>query len=121
MSAADTLIAQKHTLAQTITDALYRERPQLMDRYGEVGRARCLEDMHFNIEHLAPAVALGEARLFERYVIWLRDMLASRNVPVDDVVRSLQLTIDVVQKHLSPAEAKEVVDVVNAGIKALDQ
>ena len=119
MSAADTLLAQKHTLAQSITDALYRERPQLMERYGEVGRTRCLEDMHYNIEHLAPAVALGEAQLFERYVIWLRDMLAARNVPPDDVLRSLELTATMVEQQLPQAEAREIIDVVNAGIKVL--
>jgi hypothetical protein len=119
MSAADTLLEQKHTIAQAITDALYRERPQLMERYGETGRVRCLEDMHYNLEHLAPAVALGEPQLFQRYVIWLRDMLAPRNVPQEDVVRSLELTIDVVQKHLPPDEARAVVDMINAGLQAL--
>ena len=121
MSAADVLLAQKSSLAQAITDALYEERPQLLARYGETGRVRCLEDMHFNIEHLVPAVALGESQLFARYVVWLRDMLGARNVPVDDVRRSLQLTAEVVQQHLPPSDAQRVVDIVNAGITALDQ
>ena len=121
MSAADILLAQKSDLAQRITDALYQERPQLLERYGETGRIRCLEDMHFNIEHLVPAVALGEKQLFERYVVWLRDMLAARNVGVDDVRRSLQLTVTVVQERLSSADAQPVIDVVNAGIAALER
>lgn len=121
MTTADVLIAHKSSLAQAITDALYAERPQLLTQYGEIGRVRCLEDMHFNIEHLVPAVALGESQLFARYVVWLRDMLAARNVSVDDVRRSLQLTVTVVQQQLQPADARVVVDVVNAGIAALDQ
>jgi hypothetical protein len=121
MNVADVLISKKSLLAQAITDALYAERPQLLARYGEIGRVRCLEDMHFNIEHLVPAVALGDNQLFARYVVWLRDMLAARNVPVDDVRRSLQLTADVVQQHLPPSDARQVVEVVNAGIAALNQ
>jgi hypothetical protein len=121
MSAADVLLAEKSTLAQAITNAMYAERPQLLEQYGEHGRIRCLEDMHFNIEHLVPAVALGENQLFARYVVWLRDMLAARNVGVDDVRRSLQLTVTVVQQHMQPDDARAVVEVVNAGIAALDQ
>lgn len=120
MNASDALLDYKGVIARAITDAMYREKPELLDRYGEVGRVRCLEDMHFNLEHLAPAVALGEPVLFEKYVIWLRDMLAARNVPVDDVRRSLQLTNQMVQQHL-PEHANVISDVVNAGIAALDR
>jgi Phycobilisome protein len=119
MNASDALLDYKPIIARAITDAMYREKPELLERYGETGRVRCLEDMHFNIEHLAPAVALGEPVLFARYVVWLRDMLAARNVPVDDVRRSLELTNDMVNQHL-PEHAHAIVDVINAGLAALD-
>ena len=119
MTASDALLDFKGVIARAITDAMYREKPDLLERYGEVGRVRCHEDMHFNLEHLAPAVALGEPALFARYVVWLRDMLAARNVPVDDVRRSLELTKQMVREHL-PEHADVISDVVNAGIAALD-
>ena len=115
------LIERKDAIARAITNALYEERPQLLERYGDVGRKRCLEDMHYNIEHIAPAVALGQPDLFERYVIWLRDMLGARNVPADDVRRSLELTVDIVRRELAAEHADQIVDVVNAGIVALGQ
>ena len=120
MTAAEALFDNKGTLARAITEQMYRERPQLLERYGETGRVRCLEDMHYNIEHLAPAVALGDPHVFGRYVVWLRDMLGARNVPPDDVRRSLELTIEMVNKHLDPDYAKEIVAVIKAGIAALD-
>lgn len=119
VSASDALLDYKGVIARAITDAMYREKPELLERYGEVGRVRCHEDMHFNIEHLAPAVALGEPALFARYVVWLRDMLAARHVPADDVRRSLELMITAVLQHL-PEHADVIGDVVNAGIAALD-
>ena len=120
MTAADALLDYKGIIARAITDTMYREKPELLERYGEVGRTRCLEDMHYNLEHIAPAVALNEPVLFERYVIWLRDMLAARNVPVDDVRRSLELTNDVVREHL-PDHADAIAGIVNAGLAALDK
>jgi hypothetical protein len=118
VNAADMLLARKSELAHAITEAMYREQPELLQRYGEQGRARCLEDMHYNIEHLAPAVALGEPQLFERYVVWLRDLLAARHVPLHDVQRSLELTIVVVREQLPEAEP-EIARIVEAGLAAL--
>jgi hypothetical protein len=84
-AAAESLLTRKEELAHAITGALYREMPELLEKYGQRGRGKCLEDMRYNLEHLAPAVALGEPALFSRYVAWLRDMLHSRGVPAREV------------------------------------
>ena len=62
--AAAELVARKTTLAQTATDALYADMPELTDRYGAAGRERCLEDIRYTIDHLIPAVDLAQPSLF---------------------------------------------------------
>lgn len=116
--AADVLLQRKEELASEITARLYAAVPELLDRYGERGRMRCLEDMRYNIEHLAPAVSLGEHELFVRYVGWLQEMLSARGVPAGDVRRSLQLTRDVVRERLAD-DAQEIVLTLDAGLAAL--
>jgi hypothetical protein len=114
------LLARKEELAAAITAALYAERPQLLERYGERGRVKCLEDMRYNLEHLAPAVELERPVLFTRYVTWLRDMLAARDVPADDVRRSLELTRDVIADRLAADEAEAAASVLAEGLTTLD-
>jgi hypothetical protein len=65
------LLAEKEGLALAIADALYRERPELAAKYGETGRAKCVQDMRYNLEHLAPAVALDDPSMFAGYARWL--------------------------------------------------
>lgn len=120
VAASEALIARKDEMAHAITDALYRERPDLLAKYGDRGRRKCLQDMHYNLEHLTPAVALAEPVLFERYVTWLRQMLSSRGVPADDVLRSLQLTRDEVRRRLGAEEAEAVVAALQAGLRVLE-
>lgn len=119
-AASEALLERKEELARTITERLYQARPELADKYGERGRARCLEDMRYNLEHLAPAVALEEATLFARYVVWLRDLLQSRGVPVDDVRDSLQITAAVALEVLPREQGEAVAEMVRAGIRALE-
>lgn len=120
-SASATLLERKDELARAVTRALYAERPDLLERYGERGRRKCLQDMRYNLEHLAPAVALGEPALFARYVVWLRDMLAARGVPAVEIGRSLELTGRLVQEELAGDEAGVVQGILEAGLAALDQ
>jgi hypothetical protein len=120
-SASESLLARKAEIARAVTEALYTEMPELMEKYGETGRRKCLQDMHYNLEHLAPAVALGEPVLFARYVVWLREMLASRGVPADEVRRSLELTAEAVRARLPAEEAIPVVDALAAGLRELEE
>jgi hypothetical protein len=119
-AAAEALLLHKEALAQAITVSLYGERPELLVRYGERGRVKCLEDMRYNLEHLAPAVALGEPSMFGRYVTWLAGMLAARDIPVGEVRRSLELTRAAVEAQLLEDEAALVAAAVSAGLAALD-
>jgi hypothetical protein len=117
--AAARLLDDKGALARAITDAMYEERPGLAERYGARGRARCLEDLHFTLEHLIPAVDLGEPALFVSYARWLDGLLRSRSVDADDVRFSLATTARLVGERLPADEAQAVVAVVQAGLAAL--
>lgn len=118
--AAARLNAERGALARAITEALYAELPQLHEKYGERGRARCLEDMHFNLEHLAPAVELGRPEMFAAYVAWLDGLLSARNVDTREVVRSLELTERVLRERFTPDEIDAIVPAIHAGVAVLD-
>jgi hypothetical protein len=118
--AADILIERKETLARAITERLYEVRPELGERYGERGRAKCLEDMHYNLEHLAPAVALRSPTMFAGYARWLGDLLRSRGIPIAETALSLELTRETLDGVLSAAHASAVRPCLEAGLAALD-
>jgi len=119
-AASEALLARKDELARAVTEALYAEMPNLVTKFGDRGHAKCLQDMGYNLEHLAPAVALGEPALFARYTTWLREMLGARGIPTREVRRSLELTRDVVRARLAGDESVVVSDAIDAGLAALD-
>lgn len=117
--AAARLEGEQSRLARAITDALYAEMPHLLEKYGDRGRARCLEDMNFNLEHLRPAVQLARPDVFVSYVRWLDQLLRARNVDTREVLRSLMLTERVVRDEFPPDEAAAVIPSLHAAIREL--
>jgi hypothetical protein len=114
--ASEKLLARRDELTLAITDAVYDEHPELRERYGEIGVTKCREDMRYTIEHLAPAVALGEPQLFARYVAWLVDLLRARSIPAEDVRFSLLATQRVLEEHLSSEEYAEASRSIGAAL-----
>lgn len=119
--ASRSLLDRKEEIANSITDAMYRGDPTLTVRYGEAGRMKCLQDMRYSLEHLAPAVALGDPSIFARYVVWLKGLLAARGVGSDDVRRSLEATRVALVECLPPDEAARVLPGLQAGLDALSK
>jgi hypothetical protein len=117
--AAVRLLEEKGVLAQEITDALYQRMPELMEKHGEYGRRKCLQDMHYNLEHLAPAVDLGQPEMFTAYVRWLDGLLRARNVSTVEVVRSLELMEQRIRARFTAGEVDAIVPSIRAGLAAL--
>lgn len=118
-AASKRLMDERGALAPAIADELYRRRPDLLEKYGSVGRKRCLEDMHFNVEHLAPAVALEDPEMFIRYILWVDDLLRARNVPSDDLILSLQIMREQVLDWFPDSEAAAIEPFLTAAVTAL--
>lgn len=117
--AATRLREEKGILARELTEAVYRARPDLLGKHGEYGRQKCHEDMHYNIEHLAPAVHLEMPEIFAKYVRWLEELLTARNVGTDEIVLTLREMEKLVRSRFDPDEAAEVARSIQAGLAVL--
>ena len=106
----------RDSLAHAVTDALYAASPDLLARHGASGREKCLQDMRYNIEHLVPAVDLGDGSMFARYVGWLDGLLRARNVATRDIVRCLELLRDECARRYASDEADAIATVIGAGL-----
>ncbi|HYK02135.1 MAG TPA: cobalamin-dependent protein [Thermoanaerobaculia bacterium] len=78
-------------LASAITDRHFAAHPELLARYPAVGRQRCLEDARFHLQYLASALDAGSSAIFLDYIAWAKVMLATRNVPANDLAENLRV------------------------------
>lgn len=117
--AAGRLIAERDAVAEATIAGLYAERPALADRYGATGRAKCLQDMHYTLDHLIPAVELEHPAMFATYAGWLARLLRARSVAVRDVADALRHMDAAVRARLAADEAAAVAAVLDAGRAAV--
>jgi hypothetical protein len=118
-SASRLLQRERDALAYAVTDALYAESPALLERHGERGREKCLQDMYYNIDQLIPAVDLGDGAMFARYVEWLNDMLTARNVATRDIVRCLEILREECASRFPRAESDVIGTIIGSGLQVL--
>ena len=113
------LMRDREMLAQEVTAALYAESPDLLERHGERGRGKCLQDMVYNVEHLIPAVDLADGAMFARYVEWLDGLLRARNVATRDVIRCLELLRYRCVERYPAAESAAIADIIETGLRVV--
>jgi hypothetical protein len=117
--ASAALLEQKEAIARSVTGLLYAEMPWLVDKYGERGRLKCLQDMRYNLEYLAPAVEMDDPAMFVRYTRWVDGVLRARGVPTGELARSFELMASDVAARLRADEARVVFTCLEAGVMAL--
>ena len=77
--------------AVAIADRHFAAHPEVLQRYGAVGRVRCLEDARFHLQYLAIALDADAPQIFLEYIAWAKVMLARRNVPPGDLADNLEI------------------------------
>eukprot|EP00913_Durusdinium_trenchii_P019517 g18347.t1 len=110
---------QEGKLAEAVVDEHWSQAPDLGDRYGPVGRQRCLEDAQYHLRYLSESVEAQSPVLFEDYIQWVRTLLEQRNVPTADLSRHLEILADVLRSELTTAEFSDVEPFIDAGIQCL--
>lgn len=108
-------------LANLVTDRQYELNPELEKRYGVAGRMRCLEDARYHLSYLSEALRADSPLLFTEYCAWAKVLLLSRNIPVDDLEKNLNILLQTINDHLSDAAADAASGFVKTAIGMLHQ
>jgi MerR family transcriptional regulator, light-induced transcriptional regulator len=94
---------RSQALAEAMTARQYELMPELAARYGEPGRARCLQDALYHLSYLSQSIAARRPALFADYVAWAKVMLAGRGIPPEDLAANLAC-MRAALEHVLPAE-----------------
>lgn len=112
---------RRGALAEEITNKCFDARPELVQRYGRVGREKCLQDTNYHLSYLAEAIGAESPALFGDYVAWAKVLLASVRVPARDLVFNLEVMRDALQAKLPPDAGNIAAKYVNDGIAAIPE
>ncbi|MEO5634141.1 hypothetical protein [Gaiella sp.] len=86
-------------IAHEICRRYHDEFADEYERYGPEGQAWCLHDNQYLLAWAIQDVRDGTVDLIEQ-ALWLADVLASRDFPVERLVRDLEIAADVAGKTI---------------------
>lgn len=86
-------------IAEKVTESYYEVDVKAMEKWGEQGRKKTLEDTVFTLQHLSSAVFANDVNLFLDYLKWLVVVLTSRRVNIDVIILHTQILIDTLDKE----------------------
>jgi len=87
-------------LADAIVRRIYGLEPELLTRFGEPGREKCLQDIKYNLLYLAEAINTATPSLFADYMAWLKTVLMEFEGLAEGLSRHLNLTCTVLLEQL---------------------
>ena len=115
---AEKLRILKQSVAEAVTDEFFQRHPDWLDRYGEQGRKRGIEDACFHIDFLAVAVVTGTPTPFEDYVRWTVRVLEARGISAHFVAENLAQVERALGSRLSGPEHSFVRSFIRDGCDA---
>ena len=107
LALANQVVEAERRLAVRAAELVYEAMPELADRYGHAGRARCEEDTALHLRFVASALATGEPRILADYLAWLAPLLERFRVPREDLDANLA-AIEAALRELVPDAADRV-------------
>lgn len=108
----------RRLLAERIVALQYERIPNLAAKYGPGGRAKCVDDVLFNLLYLEAAAATSSPAIFLEYVRWVKCLFVRLNIHVADLRGSLEATRDI---HLREQGAHcAALPILAAALEALD-
>ncbi len=103
--ASESILGNRDLFADRIVSRYSTLQPELVSRYGNAGRAKCVNDVRYHLNGLAEAISAGRPQLFVDYVAWLKVMLCARGIPIEDLAESLKLCCQIIKEELPYSQA----------------
>src|SRR5688572_384275 len=106
-------------MAEEITAEYFTRRPEMLARWGEVGKRRCREDSVFHLSYLAEAVRFDSPELFVDYIAWAKILLHSLRISETDLRENLELVRSTVARHFKGEDREVVARIISTAEEAL--
>jgi methanogenic corrinoid protein MtbC1 len=110
--------ADRVAIAEATSHAFFLAHPDWVDRFGDAGRLRCLEDTLFHLDFLAGSAGVGSPEAFVDYVRWVCSMLEARGIDAGHLVEHLGMVREALIERLGD-DAAPYLPSLHAGILAL--
>ncbi len=106
-------------IAETVVERQFALRPELRDRYGDLGWAKSIEDTEYHLAHLSGALLASSPALFADYISWAWDAITVATVRPEAVRENLVCLRDTLSDLLPKSMARAASSYVDSALRHL--
>ncbi|SCZ05177.1 Methanogenic corrinoid protein MtbC1 [Paenibacillus polysaccharolyticus] len=117
--AGERLLQDAEILAEKITEMQYRLQPDLMERFGPIGKIRTKQDSQYSLSYLAESVLVKSPGLFTHYISWLKVLLAGYQVSAEDLEMNLELIKEALNEEIEQPHREFLLEYLEMGIDVM--
>ncbi len=110
----------KEEVAQQALNIFYNKYPGFLEKYGEKEKQRSFEDWMYHLSYLESAILANEPKLFTDYLAWCKMFFKSIKFPLEHVVESLGVLVDIYERNHSENSHKKI-NYLKTGLHAFDE
>ncbi|MCK6255283.1 hypothetical protein LCY76_01310 [Fictibacillus sp. KIGAM418] len=88
-------------IVNSVVKKMYEDYPELLDKYGEKGKRKAIEDNHHHMKHLETAYELENPVFFTDYASWLNGILEKFGMSADLLIYNFD-EIDKILGDMNP-------------------
>jgi hypothetical protein len=100
------LVAAQAEIARATAKRMFTAAPAEDPATLERRQQDCYQDNLYYLSYLADAVAYNSIDIFTRYITWLKTFFPTHNLPVEELLRDLQVLSEEVQQALGEEHAR---------------
>ncbi len=108
-----TLKEKIHVIAEKAVALQYKVHPGVWEKYGLEGKQKSIRDMIYHLEFLIESIATEDTAIFQEYIIWLRELFQSINIPEGEIELSLNSIHQMAKEYVT----EEELSILNTYIK----
>ncbi|MFC4101956.1 globin family protein [Paenibacillus xanthanilyticus] len=106
-------------IIREVTAGIYEAYPELMDKYGEAGKRKCIEDNEHHCRYLETSLALRDDKVFTDYALWLNNLLQKRGMSADHVIDNFERIAAAVQGRMPDEKQTRIARLLQSAIRLL--
>ena len=114
----DIILSEQDTLSSRVLEKIFREHPELQQRYSKADTERCREDIVYHLMYLADSAGADSPELFLHYLAWVKTLFDSIGVSNQSFLASLKIIREELRLLIPETESEKALAVIDRGIKA---
>lgn len=121
MKAGQAIEAQRASVVESIMSRQCELQPDLMSRFDEAGRQKCLEDINYHLDYLAASLQASSPALFAEYLAWAKVLLVSLGLPEECLIKNIECIRDILSEQLPEDAAGPAAEYAEQGLREVRQ